>query len=48
MTQIEIYGKDKTNLNRSTGQVFGAPVPTFRGIPIAKCDALLETEATIT
>lgn len=48
MTQIEIYGKDKSNLNLSTGQVFGAPVPTFRGIPIRMLDnAIISSAETV-
>jgi len=28
-------------------EVDGVAIPTFRGIPIRICDALLETEATV-
>ena len=42
MSQIEVYGKDKSNMNyMGSADVFGVPVPTFRGIPIRMLDNVI-------
>ena len=47
-TQMEIRAKDKTNVNYSFSDAFGAgPVLTFRGVPVRLCEAILNTETAI-
>lgn len=47
-TQMEIRLKDKTNVNFAVQQgLGGAQVLQFRGVPVKKCDAILNTEAAI-
>lgn len=42
MTQIEVYGKDKTNMNYAgSAQIFGTDVPTMRSIPIRMLDNVI-------
>jgi hypothetical protein len=49
MTQMEIRLKDKTNVyfSKSDGLAPG-PVLTFKGIPVRKCQQILDTETAIT
>ena len=45
MTQAEIRLKDKSNVNWSVRDgLGGVPFMQFRGIPVRKCDAILNTE----
>lgn len=48
-TALEIQAMEKSNvlLSFSEGKDGGAPVLNFRGIPIRRCDAILNTEATV-
>lgn len=47
-SQIDIKAKNQTNVNYSSSELFGVPVTKFRGIPIRKCDAILDTEDALT
>lgn len=47
-TQMEIALKDKANVNFNTvNGLSGEPVTTFRGHPVLKCDAILNTESAV-
>ena len=49
MTQAEIRLKDKSNVNWSTEDgLGGVPFMKFRGIPVRKCEAILNTEDALT
>lgn len=49
MTQMEIRAKDKTNINYSFAEGLApGPVLTFKGVPVRKCEAILDTEDAIT
>jgi len=49
MTQAEIRLKDKSNVNWSTQDgLGGVPFMKFRGIPVRKCDAIVNTEDALT
>lgn len=48
LTQMDIRGKDKTNVNYGTENIFGIPTTTFRGIPVRRVDAILDTESALT
>lgn len=47
MTQIQINAKDKSNVAYGSNEVFGRRVFDFLGVPIRKCDAILDTETAI-
>lgn len=48
MTQMEIRVKDKSNVNYSYAQGLApGPVLTFKGVPIRKCEAILNTETAV-
>lgn len=47
-TWLDIQMMTTTNVNLTLAQAAGAPVMTFRGIPIRRSDALLNTEARVT
>ncbi len=46
-TQLDIYAKDKTNVNYNFTDAFGRPVMTFRGHPVSQMDAILNTESAV-
>ena len=46
-TQMDIRAKDKTNVNYTPGEAFGRPVTFFRGVPVRKVDAILDTETAL-
>lgn len=49
MTQAEIRLKDKSNVNWSVKEgLGGVPFMQFRGIPVRKCEAILNTETALT
>jgi hypothetical protein len=46
MTQMQVYAKDKTNMNyMGAAEVFGIKVPTFQQIPIRMIDNVIITNA---
>lgn len=48
-TQMEIILKDKTNVNWTLTQgIEGVPILRFRGCPVKKCDAILNSETALT
>jgi hypothetical protein len=47
LSQIDILAKDKVNVNWSTRDWGGVPTQFFRGCPIRKVDAILDTETAI-
>jgi len=47
-TQMDIRAKDKSNVNYSPAEVWGRPVMTFRGVPVRRVDAILDTETAVT
>lgn len=47
-TWLDIMVSEKTNVNLSIEQYGGKPTTMFWGIPIRRCDALLNTEAQVT
>lgn len=47
MLDIQCAAKSNVNLTYQQGVNAGAPVLSFRGIPVRRCDAILNTEATI-
>ena len=48
-TQMEIILKDKSNVNWTLTQgIEGVPIMRFRGVPVKKCDAILNTETVLT
>jgi hypothetical protein len=46
-TQMDIIAKDKSNVNYTRDDVFGVPTTLFRGVPVRKCDSILNTESAI-
>jgi len=49
MTQMEIRVKDKTNVNfTKVDGLAPGPVLFFKGVPVRQCDAILNTETTLT
>jgi hypothetical protein len=46
-TMLDIYAKDKTNVNYNFVDAFGRPVMTFRGHPVRTMEAILNTETAI-
>lgn len=48
-TQLDILAKDKTNVRYEPGEPFGRKgnVMTFRGVPVKVCDAIGDTESTV-
>lgn len=48
LTRMDIIAKDKSNVNYGIQDIFGRPTVTFRGIPVKKVDAILDTETAIT
>lgn len=48
MAMLDMALVEKANAALSTTEVFGVPVTTFRGRPIKKVNAILETEAVLT
>lgn len=46
-SQIDIRAKDKTNVNYTSGEVYGKTVTLFRGFPIRRCDAIINTETVV-
>ncbi len=46
-TWLEIMANEKANVQLSWREFGEGQILTFRGIPIRRCDALLETEATV-
>lgn len=46
-TQMDIRVKDKTNVFYTAADAFGVPVTTFRGVPVRKVDAILNTETAL-
>lgn len=49
MTQMEIRVKDKTNVNYAYADGLApGPVLTFKGVPVRKCEAILNTEDAVT
>jgi hypothetical protein len=48
MTQMEIRVKDKSNVNYSFAEGLApGPVLTFKGVPVRKCEAILNTETAV-
>ena len=47
-TALRLQILDKSNVNLTFESVAGKKVLTFNGIPVRRCDALLETEAQVT
>jgi hypothetical protein len=47
-TYLDLQMMNATNVNLTLAQAAGAPVMSFRGIPIRRSDALLNTEARVT
>lgn len=47
-TWIDIMASEKNNVNLTIDNYAGKPITMFYGIPIRKCDALLNTEAQVT
>jgi hypothetical protein len=46
-TQLEILAKDKSNVNYTSDNAFGAPITRFRGVPVRLCEAIVDTETAI-
>lgn len=46
-TQVDIAVKDKTNVAYTSKEVFGVDVPAFRGVPIRRCDQILDSESQV-
>lgn len=46
-TQMDINAKDKSNVNYTSGEIFGMPVTNFRGVPVRQVDAILDTETAL-
>jgi len=44
---LDFAAVQKANAALGIKEVFGVPVTTFRGVPIRKCDAILEAEAEV-
>lgn len=47
-TQLQILAKDKTNVHWTESNPFGKPVMYFLDMPIRRCDAITNVEATLT
>jgi hypothetical protein len=47
LTYMDIIAKDKTNVNYTIQDIFGRPTVTFRGIPVHKVDAIVDTETVV-
>jgi len=45
---LQIQGQSKTNLALQYDEIGGVPKVSFMGIPIKRCDAILNTEAVVT
>lgn len=48
LAQMDIITKDKTNVQHQPGNAFGMPTMFFRGFPVRKMDAILNTETAVT
>jgi hypothetical protein len=48
LSQLDVLAKDKTNVQYGPADAFGRPVMYFRGIPVRKVDAILDTESALT
>jgi hypothetical protein len=48
LAQMDIRSKDKANVNYGTGDIYGVPTTTFRGVPVRQVDAILNTETALT
>ena len=48
MTQLDIIAKDKSNVQYGPADAFGKPTMFFRGFPVRKVDAILDTESALT
>lgn len=46
-TKMDIAAKDKNNVNYSSSDAFGVPTTTFRGYPVRRMDAILNTESKV-
>jgi hypothetical protein len=46
-TKLDIYAKDKTNVDYSFKDAFGRSVMTFRGHPVRTVEAILNTESAV-
>jgi hypothetical protein len=46
-TQLDILAKDKTNVNYTADNAFGAPVTRFRGVPVRLEESINNTETAI-
>lgn len=46
-TQMDIQAMDKSNVLYSVGDVFGVPTVKFRGFPVRKVDAIVNTETAV-
>lgn len=46
-TWLEIMASEKVNVNLTMSDYGGEKIVTFRGIPIRRCDAILNTEADV-
>lgn len=46
-TQLEILAKDKSNVNYTSDNAFGAPITRFRGVPVRLCEAITDAETAI-
>lgn len=47
-TQLQILAKDKTNVYWTENNPFGKPQMYFLDMPVRRCDAILNTEASLT
>lgn len=47
-TQLDILAKDKTNVHYLPDGPFGKPQMFFRDMPVRRCDAITDVEATLT
>lgn len=47
LSQLDVLAKDKSNVNYGPADAFGRPVMYFRGIPVRKVDAILDTETAL-
>jgi len=46
-TQLDILAKDKTNVHYGPDSPFGKPQMFFRDMPVRRCDAITDVEATL-
>jgi hypothetical protein len=46
-TQMDIQAMDKSNVLYSVGDVFGVPTVKFRGFPVRKVEAIVNTETAV-